>query len=166
MGEKRIVVDGLTIEYNGLFSLNELWILIDKWTRERYYDRSENKNYQFLTKEGRDIEIEIEPYKGINDYVKIYIKINIVIKGMKDVVVKKDKQMLKLNKGSLKVSFVGYMLTDYENKWEGKPLLYFLRMVIDRFIYQISANRYESYIAEEVGHLYQNIKSLLNLYRY
>ena len=85
---------------------------------------------------------------------------------IKDVVVKKNNIDVKMNQGKIKIRFIGYLVTDYEGKWEGKPYFYFLRAVMDKFVYRVTADKYESAVAEDVMHLYQNVKAFLNLYRY
>jgi len=62
--------------------------------------------------------------------------------------------------------FDGYVETDYENRWENKPIFYFLRALIDKYIYRIYTDKFESMLVADVHHLHTRIKSFLNLYRY
>ena len=166
MAERRIVVDNLVLQYEGLFQITELYLMVDKWLRQRGYDKFEKKNYEHVLKDGKYIEVEMEPWKKFNDYAKVTLNVYFHMSGIKDVVVKKDGADIKMNQGRISIRFIGYLVTDYESKWEGKPYFYFLRAVIDKWIYRVSSDKFEGAVAEEVKHLYQNIKAFLNLYRY
>ena len=166
MGERRIVIDNLMLQYEGLFELRELYMMVDKWLRQKGYDKFEKRNHEHVLKEGKYIEIELEPWKKITDYAKIVINLYFHCYNVKEVIVKKDGQDVKMNQGKIKIKFVGFLVTDYEDKWEGKPIFYFLRAVMDKWVYRVASEKYEAAVAEDVKHLYQNVKAFLNLFRY
>ncbi|MEK6921009.1 MAG: hypothetical protein AABX82_03945, partial [Nanoarchaeota archaeon] len=89
MVERRIVVDALRLNYQGLMDVNEFYRVMDKWFREKGFDKYEKRNFEQVLKEGRQIEIEIEPWKKINDYAKEVMKIIFLFTNVKDVVVMK-----------------------------------------------------------------------------
>lgn len=166
MAERRIIIDNLMLQYEGLFELRELYLLIDKWLRQKGYDKFEKRNHEHVLKDGKYIEMELEPWKKISDYAKIVINIYMHCYDIKEVIVKKDKVDVRINQGKVKIRFIGYLVTDYESKWEGKPFFYLLRAIVDKWIYRVSSDKLESAVAEDVKHLHQNIKAFLNLYRY
>jgi len=166
MPERRVVIDNLVLQYEGLFNLTDLYLIIDKWLRQRAYDKLEKKNYQHELKDGTYVEIELEPWKKITDYAKITLNIYIHCFNVKRVVVKKDGKDVKMHQGKINIRWIGFLVTDYEGKWEGKPLFYFLRAVMDKWVYRVSADKYEAAVAEETKHMYQNVRAFLNLYRY
>ncbi|MBN2458289.1 hypothetical protein JXB31_04125 [Candidatus Woesearchaeota archaeon] len=165
MSERRIIVDGTTLRYEGIFNFNELYLLIENWVRQKGYDQNELKNFEQMLKDGRDIEIEMYPYKKTTDYHKLIIKIVIIAKKMKDVVLKKDGIDVKMNDGQLQIKFTGYLVTDYDNKWEGKPLYWFLRLLFDKFIYRAETTRQTRIITDEIDSLYNYLRSYLNMAR-
>ncbi|MEM4267996.1 MAG: hypothetical protein QXK37_04145 [Candidatus Woesearchaeota archaeon] len=166
MAERRIVVDNLYLVYEGLFNINDLYLTIDKWLREKRYDKLEKRNSEQVYKDGRQIELELEPWKKITDYARIVINITIWMTNIKEVTVKKDKHIMKMSQGKITLRIIAYLDTDYENKWEGKPYFYFLRTVVDKWIYRVDVRKYESAVADDTFHLYNTIKSFLNLYRF
>jgi len=166
MAERRIVIDNLILQYEGLFQIQELYLVIDKWLRQKGYDKFEKRNYEHVLKDGKYIEMELEPWKKITDYAKITLNMYFHLHNVKDVVVKKDNKDISMNQGKIRIRFIGYLVTDYEHKWEGKPYFYFLRAVFDKWIYKVSADKYEGAVGEDLTHLYQNIRAFLNLYRY
>jgi hypothetical protein len=165
MAERRIVIDTLRLNYQGLFNMHEFYRMIDKWLREKGYDKYERKNYEHIYKDGRQLEIELEPWKKFTDYAKCSIKMNILVTGMKDVVVNLDGKKTKMSQGKMVITFMGYMETDYEHRWEKKAFLFFLRTIFDLWIYKINTDKFEAFVAEDTNHLYQTVKSYLNLHR-
>ena len=139
--------------------------MIDKWLREKGYDKFEKKNFEHVYKDGRQIEVEIEPWKKFSDYAKCSIKVNMLFTGVKDVVINVDNKRVKMNQGKVMMTFMGFMETDYEHRWEQKAFLYFLRTIFDMWIYKINTDKFEAFVAEDTNHLYQTIKSYLNLHR-
>ncbi|MGM5482800.1 MAG: hypothetical protein ACQESF_05030 [Nanobdellota archaeon] len=166
MAEKRLIVENLQVDYEGLFKLNDLYLVMEHWLKERGYDKNEKKNYEQVLKDGRDIMVEFWGDKKFSDYASGQIQIIIHVKKMKDIMVKKDGVEVPMNQGKIKITFNGYLFTDYMGKWEGKPLFYFLRMCFDRWIYSTNTNKFEGAVSEEVEHLYKTAKGHLNMYRY
>lgn len=166
MTERRIVVDKLRLTYTGIFSVVELYQLIDRWTREKGYDKRENKNVEEVKPSGKNIELDIEPWKKITDYVRSSIHMRIIMSDIKEVEVEKDNLKVKMNQGKVQIIIDGWLDTDYENRWEGHPIFFFLRSVFEKYVYKPFTVGYENYVASDVSHLHSTIKSFLNLYRY
>ena len=166
MTEREIVVDKLTLTYEGLFSVKELYKVIDSWLAEKSYDKRENKNYEVVNPDGKYIELELEPWKKITTYAKNVFFIRIYCMNVKDVEIEKDGVKMKLNQGKVHIVFDAYLETDYENEWEGKAIFYFLRQVFDKYIFKPFTDGFENGVKEDLMHLHDRIKSFLNLYRY
>lgn len=166
MVERRIVVDTLRLNYQGLLDVNEFYRVMDKWFREKGFDKFEKRNFEQVLKEGRQIEIEIEPWKKINDYAKAVMKIVFLFTNVKDVVVMKDNHRVNMQQGKVAITFNGYLETDWESKWEGKPIIFFMRAVFDQYIYKINTDKFYSLVAEDTMHLYNMLKAYLNMQRY
>jgi len=166
MAEKKLVIDQKRLNYTGLFSVTDLYQLIDNWLREYAYDKFEKKNEEIVGPTGKDIILELRPWLKITDYAKNEIRIKIFMKDVKEVEVEKDGSKIKLNQGEVQMIFDGYTVTDYENRWENKPVFVFLRAIFDKYIFEFYSNKFEDVLIEDVNHLYMTVKSFLNLYRY
>ena len=166
MPEREVVVDKLRLTYEGLFSVAELYKMIDEWFRWKGYDKRENKNIEIVKPEGKFIEIELEPWKKVTDYAKNVIKIRIQMHDIKEVEVEKDHTKLKLNQGKVQFVFDAFLETDYEARWEGKPIFYFLRTIFDKYFYRPFTAGFERGVKEDLMHLHSQIKAFLNLYKF
>jgi hypothetical protein len=166
MVERRIVVDTLRLNYQGLLNVNDFYRVMDKWYREKGFDKYEKRNFEQVFESGRQIEIEIEPWKKCNDYCKEVMKVIFLFTNVKDVVIQKDGHKVNMQQGKVAITFMGYLETDWENKWEGTPWTFILRAVFDQYIYKINTDKFYSLVAEDTMHLYNTLKAYLNLQRY
>lgn len=165
MAERRVIVDGLKLNYKGMFHLEELYKLIDHWQREKAYTKHEINVNEQVFKDGRYVEAEMEPYKKISDYAKYVLNIKIIVKDMKDITTEIDGKRTTLNEGNVEVKLTGFLELDYEGRWERRPLFYFIRSIFDQFVYKVNTERFEAGIMEEVNLLYSLVKGFLNLHR-
>lgn len=164
--EKRLVIKGMLLKYDGLFSVPDLYKIIDDWIKENGYDKFERETIEYVKPEGKYIELRLEPYKKVSDYVQNRIVIKAIIKDIKEVDVEIDKKKHRLNRGEVNLIFDAYLETDYEQRWEQKPVLFFIRTLVDKYIYKIYTARFEDVLKKDVQSMHTSIKSFLNLYRY
>lgn len=166
MSEKKLVIDQMKLDYTGLFDLNGLYRMIDAWFYEKNYDRWELKNYEQVLPGGKDIEIELLPWRKITDYFKFIIRIRMKFTGVKDAEIDKEGVKIKINNGKLLMIFDAYLESDYEHKWEERPLFYFIRTLFDKYIFKSHFDKYEKDLVADLYDLHSRIQKFLNLYRY
>jgi hypothetical protein len=166
MSEKKLVVDQMKLTYEGIFDMTGLWRLIDSWFYEKGYDRWEHKNFEQVMPSGKDIEIELLPWKKTTEYFKNTIRIRIKAKNVKDVEIEKKGVKLKLNQGELMLVFDAYLESDYEQKWEGKAVFFFLRTIFDKYVFKRHTDFYEKWVVNDLYDIHGRIQRFLNLYRY
>ncbi len=166
MSEKKLVVDHLKLNYNGLFDATGLYQYIDDWLREKGFDKREVRNREHVKPEGKFIELEMQPWKKITDYAQHTIRIEIRMMNLKEVEIQRDRHKVRLNKGKVVVTFDGFLITDYEHRWESRPLYFLMRTVFDKFIYRSYTSKFEDLLIETVNQLHTGVKSYLNLYKH
>lgn len=166
MSDVRIVVDHMKLEYTGLFEVNNLFRTIDSWLFERHFEKRTNKNFEQETPHGKFIEWEIATWKKISDYQKFIIKVRMLMYNLKKVDAVKDKKKNKMGHARILLYFDGYLESDYEHRWDERPLFIFFRTIYDKYIYKIYTERFEQRLTGEVHHLYDHIEKFLNTYRH
>jgi len=160
------IVEGESLSYIGLFKVKELYDLIEKWCYEMGYDHQELKNYQEHYDEGKQIIIEARPNKIITDYAKIEIRIFMIFSEIKDVEVERGGTKEVYNKGKLDIIFDLFLVTDWENILQGRPIYYFLRTLFDKFIYRSYTKKFERKALGDYEDIKDKIKGYLNMYKY
>ncbi|MBW2969720.1 hypothetical protein KY319_01215, partial [Candidatus Woesearchaeota archaeon] len=104
--------------------------------------------------------------KKLTDYAKSIIKIRMQFSDVKDVVVDKDGKKTKIQEGKAVIIFDGILETDYEHRWEGKPIFYFLRTVFEKYVYTPFISGFERGVKEDTMALKNNMKAYLGLTKY
>ena len=69
----------------------------------------------------------------------------------------------KMNKGRIEVKISSILEKDYENRWEGRPFIKFLRTLYDRYLVPARTERYEVQLIGEADELVAQLKSYLTL---
>ncbi|HEY9701205.1 MAG TPA: hypothetical protein V6C58_02090, partial [Allocoleopsis sp.] len=144
MAEVRTLVDGKSLSYEGVFDIRDLYKIIDSWFRDRGYDKQEIKNWEDVSESEKQVVLEIVPYKKVSDYARIDIRIFMIFSRLSEIDIERDGIRHKLNKGRAEFYFDAYLVTDYENKWETRPIYFFIKNVLDKFVYRVYTSSYDA----------------------
>ena len=165
MAEK-VAVISKSITYSGLFSVREIFKLIDGWLEQHGWDKIEASHKEIVAEKGKEINISLEPEKKENDYVKSILYIDITMTEVEDVVVKKGKKEISLNKGEVEISLDAKLVTDHEGKWVQSPLHMLAKAAYDKFIKKSEIDAFKEKLSKATTHLSEQIKAHLNLFQY
>lgn len=166
MSERLIIVDKDRFDYEGLFDSKELFNVIKQWASDKGYWLLEKSHTEVVKSEGKFVTFDLEPFRKFTDYAKSIIKIRAQFSEVKDVVVERDERKVKMQEGKVVFVIDGILETDYEHRWESKPLFYVLRTIFEKYLYTPFISGFERGIKEDVSFLKNNLKSFLNLTRY
>ncbi len=166
MSEVKYLVDGKQVQYEGLFDLPGLFKAMDDFFRERGYDRLETKNFEEVFDTGRQITIELIPYKKPNDYIKMEIRVYAFFKDLKERVVEIDGVKRKLFHGRAEFWFDANLYTDFEHRWQDRVVLYVIRTITDKYIKRSQTALVEELAVRDCWDVVDLVKSFLNMNRY
>lgn len=163
MADKKLIVRE-KVEHSGIFNFSHVYDYIHGWlTEEEGFLVAEEKYSEKLSGNARDITIEWTISKKISDYYKIEIKMKYEVGGLTDVEVEIDGKKEKTNKGKIAIDIKGFLIIDYENKWESSPFSRFMRGFYDKFIVPGRTSAMEDMVLNSVNGLIDNLKSILEL---
>ncbi|MBW2977748.1 hypothetical protein KY331_02800 [Candidatus Woesearchaeota archaeon] len=166
MSEKRLVIDEIELNYSGLFDIHGFLKTIDTITKDRGYVKNEKERKEKITQTGKEIFYELRPVKRKTAFFVLMIKLRIAINNMKDVEVRRDQKKVMLHEGDIKILFDAWTTTDYEFRWEQKPIYYFLRNLIERVFYKVHTDRFLDELVDDAHFFHRNIKAYLNAHRF
>ena len=166
MGEKRLLVEGLTVSYAGYFHAKELHKLIRRFTAERGYDPHDVLHEVKVKEDGRYIILDMRPDKTVSDYVKFRIQIKLVMDKITDAIIEIDSKKIKINNGSVKATINGFILTDYESDWQTGAKKVFFKLLFDKFIYKKHMDEMDAMLKKDCSLLRHEISSFLNINKY
>src|SRR3989344_4767217 len=165
MGEKQKYVSK-GFKFEGLFRYSEFFRVMDVWLRDKFFDKFEKRNEEFVKPDWtKQIEIEFTPWKRYTDYYKTIFKIEIVVSNLKDVEVEQNGKKVKLQKGKIEFKLTGYLIVDYENRWN-KALWYFIRDIYDKFINRAITKKYYDLLITDCDDLYNTLTAYVNMHAY
>jgi len=176
MAELVFPVSDERIEYEGLFSMKEVFRLLDKYFRQKGYDKKIVFDEEYQTPSGKYIHVKFTPYKKVDDYIRVQMRIWIYAHDLIEVEREVDGRKIKTNKGRLIMIFDAQMQTDYRDNWVVKdrkdpshaPISnYFLiQTMMEKFIYGKRLKQWEGVTRYTLIGAKTEIVSYLNLNKF
>lgn len=166
--EKKLVLDAVRLSYNGLFDIFEFYKEVEKWMRERGYEKEIKKKLEYTNPTGKELEWHIEMWKMPNDWAKVFISMRAMFKNIKEVEMVKGGAKRVLNQGEVLIIFDAWLETDLEGRWQQKAPYFFLRTLFDKYIYMFwgEKEKLTNPLTKDTYDLHKRLKAFFNLYRY
>jgi len=166
MANKITLLDSEKITYDGVFDLKELYKHLYEWLTWRKYDVSEKKYKEKIKPTGKDMEIEWQANKDIDEYSSFQVEMKALLIGVADVEVQKENIKVKMQKGEINVKVSAHLITDRMETWTAKPQLAFLQKFYERYLYKSTMDRMKGEVWKVGWDFYNEVKAFLNLYRF
>lgn len=152
------------IKHNGIFDFKEIYRILFDWILDMDYDINEKAYKETIGAGGaKELEVEWEAVRKVSDYFKFNIYARWHIVGMTTIEVEIDGVKKKMNKGQFELEVSCSLIKDYENKWEKRPLLKFLRTFYDRYLIHDRQDMFEGKLVREMEEFVGQAKSFLAL---
>lgn len=163
--EKNLVINNRQLTYQGIFLTDELFSTINRALEVRGYEKREKKTEEIVTEDGRKTYIELRPYKEKSNYAALMIKIKITLDKVTDIVETMHGIKHQFQRGDVEIVFDAWSLTDYEARWGMKPWAYFMKGIINKFVYKFPLERgFIGELGSDTAYIYAQIKNQLNSY--
>ncbi len=163
--EKNLIVNNRTLSYKGVFRPDELFHVVNTVLEHRHYEKREKRTEELVTDAGRRTHIELRPYKDFVHYARSQIVIRITMDNVTDTTEMVDGIKRKFSNGEVTVVLDGWLFTEYEHRWTMKPVIYFLKGMINKYVYTWPLEgSFAGTVAEDTGYLYGQLKKLLDSY--
>lgn len=161
MAHKDYVAREVSIEYEGIFSFDDLYKHLKTWLQRRGYMLQESGYKELKEEIARHIKISIDAEKEASDYVKYALELSIKLDNLKELRKKGEKKLL--HQGKITIEFDAFLLKDFENRWNKNPVLLFFREAYDKFVIGSQMEKMERELKEDVYKFTNEIKSFLKL---
>ena len=152
-----------SIKQKGIFSFKDLYEFLYDYLMTESYDVFEDKYVENIEGDIKNVEIKWTASKEISDYFRFEISLYWTISGLRKVKVKKEGGEITMDSGTIYIKLDATLVKDYENKWETKPFLKFLRGIYDRYIIKTRIDDNELKLFQEINELSAQTKSFLAL---
>jgi len=166
MAEYHTVSLGKTVSYTGYFDFAKLWRVIRDYMESRGFFYTERQHNEIVKEHGKEIYIEVDVDRELSDYVKGRVRIECRVHDLVDVEVDVDGKKKVLNDGKVTITFESYVLTDWEGRFDGMGYLFFIRTMLEKFVYERQINKFKHIVQEDQDALIKEIRAYLNLFNY
>jgi len=165
MTEKKFVVDGMKLSYNGPFDIIDFYRQVEDWISAKGLEKEIKKKVEHVEASGKKIEWFLEIWEDVGEYARRIVRLRALFNNVQEVKVQKGKRKKKLNKGEALIIIDGILETDIQGKWQQKPVYYFLRALTDKFIYKFHMNKIEDRLAKDAYDLHHTLEDFFNSYK-
>ena len=161
MVEVHTAVFGEVLEFEGLFTVRDLFRTIDKYFRQKAFDKKIVFDEEFDTETGKYFHIKTQYYKKVDAYVRLETRFWIYVYNYKIVEKKVDGEKKKIGQGKLKIQFDSFLQTGYLNTMpDNKPFYFLFRVLYEKFF----AKPYIDYWINVAKHVINESKAEISSY--
>jgi hypothetical protein len=165
MGSKIYMFKDAKIDTKGsLFDIDEIYKHAHDWLDWRKFDIVEKKYKQKMDSGGREIKIEWECTRDIDEYTQFEIDVKWSMYGINDVKMKHENKDIKLQSGNIVIEITVYLVMDYNAKWETSRFNKFMKAFYEKYLYANETERLKSDLWKMGWDFYNEMKAYLNLY--
>ena len=151
---------------DAIFDLDEIYKHAHDWLDWRKYDITEKAYKEKNSPGGREVKIEWECTRDIDEYSQFELKVKWVLLGVNDVKVEHMGKDVKMQKGEINIYISAFVVLDYLEKWEKTPMMKFMKGFYEKYLYVGTIESLKAEMWKEGWELYNELKAFLNLYRY
>ncbi len=156
---------GMQVNYQGIFNLSDLLIMIDSFFRKRGYTKKVESHDEKVTEKGRSINLRLRPFKEAKGN-KLEVQVWVNISDITDTHKKIDGINVSLNKGKVNIVIDAFVLYNVRGKWEARAEYTFIRTIFDKFLFKSKSKDYEGMVKTDATDLKNEIGSFLNLNKF
>lgn len=167
MVEKKQVLYDLRTTYNGPFTVEDFYSDVEKWIKEKGYEKEPKKKMEHVTKDGKKIEWLIEIHHSLDDLHHGVVILRATMSNIKEVTIKKNGKKILINKGEVYINIDGFIQSHIHGSYyQVKPVYYFIRSLIDRYIYNFWSFKWDGAVSADCNELFKRIRAFFGLERY
>ena len=157
----------LRTTYNGPFVVEDFYGEVDNWIKEEGYEKEPKKKMEHVTKNGKKIEWVIEAHRQFDDLYHGIVIMRALLDNIKEVVIKRNGKKIRINNGDVFISIDGFIQSHVHGSlYQTKPIYFFIRTLIDKYIYSIWSDKYDGLVASDCHDLFKRIRAFFSVQKY
>lgn len=160
MADKEYIAKGVTIRWNGVFDLEEIYKKSKDYFDMKVMNFKEEKYVEKIKGGGKQLEIKWKATKKVSDYFKQVFEIGILVLGMTKIEVEKDDRKLILEKGEIEFQVDVYLVKNANDKFEEGS---FYKKIYE-YVYRKRIEGYKIDLYNSAYGLVEEIKKLMEIH--
>lgn len=165
MGQYRLVVDNVRLDYEGALDFNSFARTLGTYFYDKGYDKKVLKDFQLDGPKGKHLELQLNPWKKITDYIRLEWVIRIIVDDLVKKEITVNGRRRTVDHAKFLMTMNGFIETDYDMHFEFKPLFVFMRTLYDKYVFPMYSRRWEQILNDHANEIYSLTQKHLNLYR-
>lgn len=167
MSDKKTVLSGLRVSYNGPIDINDFFKDVDNWLIKNNYEKEQKKYSEHLTDNGKQIDWVIEAHKELDRWHEGTLVIHALFNNVNVSSVKVAGKRKNITSADVLVVIDGLVESHLvESFYHRRPLYQFLVLLIDKYIYKFWSDKHDGKVGEEGRALFKHIRSFFSLQKY
>lgn len=167
MVEKKQMLYDLRMMYNGPFVMEDFYAEVENWIKERGFEKEPKRKTERVSKDGKRVEWVVEAHHHLDDLHYGIVVLRVMFNNLKEVVVKRDGKKMRVNSGDAYISIDGFIQSHIHGSFfQVKPIYYFIKTLIDKFVYQFWSFKYDAAVNGDCHELFKRIRSFFNVQKY
>ena len=159
MVEKKQVLYDLRTTYNGPFVVEDFYAEVENWVREKGMEKEPKKKMEHVTKNGKKIEWVIEANHHFDDLHHGIVVLRALLDNVKESIIKKDGKKIRINNGDVLINIDGFIQSHIHGSfYQVKPVYYFIRALVDKFIYKFWSDKYDGDVSSDCHDLFKRLR--------
>jgi hypothetical protein len=166
MPEVVAVVVNDQLNYEGFFNMYEVIRVMEKFFRTKGFDKKIIFDEEFHTAAGIYVHMKLDNYKKVDNYIRQVVRLWIYANDLTDVEKEVEGEKVKMHKGKLSITFDGYLVTDYDGRWETTPFYFIFRTMSEKYFLRARFKFYEDLNRRYINECRAELSTYLNMNKY
>ena len=121
------------------------------------------KKSERLAGKGKKLEWNVECWKDLAHSHKEVVRLRSMFNEVKDVMVERNGKRIKTQQADILILLDGILETDLSESWDQKPLIFFARAMIDKYIWKFHTEKYDGIVSDDAHDLHRTLQAFFNL---
>lgn len=167
MSEKKQVLYDLRITYSGPFVIEDFYAEVDDWIRERGFTKEHKKKMESVTKNSKKIQWFIEINSHLDDLHHGVVMLRVLMDNVREEVINREGKKFRINNGDVMINIDAFIESHIHGSfYQIKPIFYFIRALIDKYIYNFWSFKWDGRVNSDGRELYKRLQSFFNVQKY
>ena len=163
MAEDKQVLYDLRTTYNGPLIVEDFYAEVDNWIKEKGFEKEPKKKMEHVTKHGKNIEWFIEVHRQLDELHNGVIILRAYFDNVKEVIITKHGKKIRVNNADVYINIDGFIQSIvHTSYYQVKPFYYFIKTLIDKYIYNFWTGKYDGQVAVDCHELFKRIRSFFS----
>ena len=162
--EKKQIVHGLRLNYNGPFSIEEFYAEVEDWIKQHGMHKDLKRKSEMLHKNKKTVEWMIEAWKSFDKDSKEVVHLHVMFNDFKERKVIRSGRTIRFHHADIYMEFNSWLEENTWERWTQAPLYTFFRALYDKYIWPI-LDAHDGYIHSDTYDLHKRLKTFFDLYR-